>query len=144
MKWLLIPALLLLSQLASAQTKLPRMTMQEGLGTKFQVGDLTLTRRAAFDYLQKNQNATGEAYALFKKGNEQNAASWIWLATACIGAGLSIYGIAQNPDKGITSAPALAGIGILAVGSTGALIASFSASKYYRRSVEAYNHFAGY
>lgn len=144
MKWFLIPALLLLMGSMNAQTKLPRMTMLEGFSsTKFQVGENTLSRRDAFAYLGKNKNSTAEAYALFLKGNQQNTASWLWLATACIGGGLMVYGITAA-DKGIKSAPGLTGAGIFVIGSTAALISSFGATRNYKRAVNSYNRFAGY
>lgn len=144
MKWLLIPALFasLCLQAQTTTTKLSKMTVLEGsFITKFDIGDKTVSRKDAALYLQKNQNSTGEAYSIFKKANQQNTATWLWFGTMCIGGALAIYGSATD---GVTSSPALTGIGFTVLGGTVALITSIGASKNYKKSVDTYNRFAGY
>lgn len=125
-----------------AQTKLPKISMNEtGWGTKFEIGDNKASKSTVFRHIEQNRNATGEAYALFLKANQQNTASWIWFSAFCIGSGLALYGgIADSPS----SSMALTGYGLMAVNGTGAIITAFRASGNYQKSVDTYNRFAGY
>lgn len=144
MKWLLIPALFAALSLQAQTTanKLPKMTMIEGaFSTKFNIGNQIVSKRDAFAHLLKNKNTTGDAYATFRKANQQNTAAWLWLGTMCIGGALAVYGVATN---GLTSNSALLGYGFTAIGATGSLITAFSSSKNYQKSVNTYNKFAGY
>lgn len=143
MKWLLIPALLaVLNVQAQTTGKLPKLRMNEsGFSMNFEIGDKDATKKDVLKHLEANRAATGEAYYLFQKANQQNTASWIWMTAAIIGSGLCIYGIAT---EGPTSSAALTGGGLFLVTATGAVIVSFQSSSNYKKSVSTYNRFAGY
>lgn len=142
MKWfLLIPAMLITLN-CMAQTKLPQIRMDEtGWGTKFKIGDNQASKSTVFRHIEQNRNATGDAYALFLKANQQNTASWIWFSAFCIGSGLALYG---SISDGPASSLAVTGYVLMGVNATGSLITAFRASDNYTKSVDTYNRFAGY
>lgn len=139
MKWLLIPALFAALSLRAQTNKLPQMTIQEGLSTRFGIGEMTVSKRDAFRHLQKNQNSTGEAYALFSKANNQNTAAWLWIGTMTICGAMGVYSMAT--DKTTSSIIWYSAAGL---SGTTSIILSFSAASNYRKSVATYNRFAGY
>ena len=140
---LFLPAfLLLMAATLPAQTvsKLPKITMIEGgLSTKYDIGNERKRKSEVKNHLRKNENATGEAYALWKKADSQNGASAAWMVAMIAGGGLLVTGILKE------NKPAMYGGGGIVVISTILCLSSGSnATKNYQKSVNAYNKAAGY
>ncbi len=140
---LFLPAFLIfVAATLTAQTtsKLPKITLIEGgLSLKYNIGDERKSKSEVKNHLRKNENATGEASALWKKADAQNGASTAWMVAMIAGGALLVTGILKENNPAIYG-----GGGIAAAGAIFSLSYGSNSNKNYRKSVAAYNKAAGY
>jgi hypothetical protein len=125
---------LFLPGMAAAQTKLPKLTVQEGfLNDKYSLAEKQTPAKDIRLHLEKNN---AQAYHLWRAADKADAAGTVWGLLGL--AGVVVAVTAKNTDT------ALIGSGVGVIGTGGALVCVINTVSKRKKSIKAYNTGAGY